>query len=219
MGFLRRLKWRFKDLFFEIRMSNQRRKKGYADCDCWGMNYWFSSTFAKMIRELRDMKHGHPELPFEEVDNFPVDWVEEMSKDIIKVDEKKGFEEEDFDIFDGFYRWQLILTRIAWCLEQASDEVTDLENEYEEEYNRQVWGDTFDDVGKNSFNNWWEDHMEVVSVDKKGKPKLYRLKTNEPDENIKEKYWKKEEENNKYREDMKNEAFDLLKKYFYNLWD
>ena len=43
--------------------------------------------------------------------------------------------------------------------------------------------------------------------------------TNEPDEKIKKKYKKRNEEIEEYRDKMKDEAFDLLKKYFYHLWD
>ena len=43
--------------------------------------------------------------------------------------------------------------------------------------------------------------------------------TNEPDPELKRKFWDREQEIADYRESMKNEAFDLLKKYFYSLWD
>ena len=36
---------------------------------------------------------------------------------------------------------------------------------------------------------------------------------------LEEKYRQRSEEIAKYRDEMKNEAFDLLKKYFYHLWD
>ena len=72
---------------------------------------------------------------------------------------------------------------------------------------------------KKSFKEWWNAHHEVVEYDEKGKPKLWRLITNEPDEELEKKYKKRNEEIAKYRDEMKDEAFDLLKKYFYHLWD
>ena len=72
---------------------------------------------------------------------------------------------------------------------------------------------------KKSFKEWWNAHHEIVEYDEKGKPKLWRLITNEPDEELEKKYKKRNEEIEKYRDEMKNEAFDLLKKYFYHLWD
>ena len=39
------------------------------------------------------------------------------------------------------------------------------------------------------------------------------------DEELKKKYWNRVEEIEKYRQERKDEAFDLMKKYFYTLWD
>lgn len=52
-NFLRKIK----DKRFNKRMAKQRYKRGYADDDCWGMYYWFTDTFPKMVYNLRDMKH------------------------------------------------------------------------------------------------------------------------------------------------------------------
>lgn len=212
------LRHKIKDWRFEKRMAKQRAKRGFSDNDCWGMHYWFCDTFPKMIRRLRDMKHGYPELPFEEIENFPLQWVAEASKEINDNKIKSGYE-EGVILDDTFDRWQLILTRIAWCLEQADEEKTEIENEYEKEYNRQVWGDDSDIERNWSFKKWWAKHHVVEKYDEKGKPKLYRVITGTPDPEIKEKYWNRYEEIIKYREKCKDEAFDLLKKYFYNLWD
>lgn len=209
-----RIKNKIDDYRFNRRMAKQRKKKGYASCDVWGMNYWLGETFSKMVRELAGMKHGYPaQLSFEEVDNFPIDWIEEESKKLEKIREKDDYE---YDLFDGYDRWYLILSRIAYCLEQTNDEITEIENEYNEEYNRQVWGD---DSDVKSFKQWWNKHHVVEKYDKNGKPKLYRLVTEEPEPELKEKFWKREEEIAQWREDRKNEAFDLLKKYFWALWD
>lgn len=208
----KRIMWKIRDWRFERRMAKQRYKKGYADCDCWGMHYWFSSTFPKMVLRLRDMKHGYPDLPFEEVENFPLQWVNETALEIAKQKAKVGYEESVI-LTDTFDRWQLVLSRIAWCFQQADEEITEIENEYEEEYHKQVWGE---DTGEK---DWFEKHWVVEDKDSKGKPKTYRLVTNEPDKELSKKYWDKCEEIAKYRDDCKNEAFDLLKKYFWNLWD
>lgn len=223
------LKRKISDWRFEKRMARQRYKKGFSDSDCWGMDYWFGSTFPKMIRTLRDMKHGAPEKDFEEVEQFPLLWVAEECNNLMEIKRKfwerqskkykkeNPFEEEIVlwgkdNIFD---RWLLILSRIAYCLEQADDEVTEIENEYQKEYDRQLWGD---DDSKN-FKEWWNAHHKVVKYDKNGKPKLWQLITNKPDQEIEKKYKERESEIYQYREDMKNEAFDLLKKYFYDLRD
>lgn len=211
---LRRLKWKLKDIRFNRRMAKQRYKKGYADCDVWGMNYWLGETFAKMIRRLEQMKHGCPMTDFKEVNNFPIDWVEKQKMEIDIQNEKDGY--ECFDLFSDFSRWQLILRRIAWCLEQTNDEITDIENEYYEEYNRQSWGE---EPEKESFKEWWNRHFVVEETDKKGNPKLWRMVERKADEELERKYFDREKEISQYRDDCKNEAFDLLKEYFWALWD
>lgn len=208
------LKRKLNDYRFERKMSKQRYKKGYADCDCWGMYYWFANTFAKMIRNLADRKHGAPELEFEEVDNFPIDWIEKHKVIIDERAREKDY--EPFDLYSIFSRWELILLRIAWCFEQSSDEITEIKNEFEEEYMRQVWGD---DTDADTFDKWWSKHSVVKEYDKKGSPKLWRLVLNDADPELEEKYRNRDKEINEYRCECKDEAFDLLKKYFYHLWD
>lgn len=218
----RRLKWKFRDWKFNRRMAKQRKKKGFADCDCWGMDYWFCETFVKMIRTLRDMKHGAPEKEFEEFDNFPLSWVNQTAPTFLKQKQEK-YNEDELDLWGEekyFDRWWFVLERIAWCLEQAGKDYEDpnnpdLVNEYQEEYHNQVWGDD----EKKSFKQWWKEHFVVSKTDKKGKPMLWQLKTNEPDEELKNKYYQRELEIADYKEKCKDEAFDLIKKYFYHLWD
>ena len=115
----KRIMWKIRDYKFEKRMAKQRKKRGFSDNDCWGMCYWFGDTFPKMVRNLRDMKHGAPELEFEEFNNFPLKWVEEESKELLKQKKEKDYEEE-LDLWGKekcFDRWWFVLSRIAYCLE------------------------------------------------------------------------------------------------------
>ena len=199
-------------------MKRQRKKRGYADCDCWEMRNYFATTLSKMFKELAKMKHGAPQAEFEEFTSFPEKWVEENSKVLLEQKKKKGYEEK-LDLYGEekyFDRWWFVLMRIAFCLEESDIDKDNIINEYEEEYHKQVFGERDD---KTSFKKWWENSFEVVETDKKGKPKLYRLKTNEPDKDLEEKFWEREKEIEHYREACKDEAFDLIKKYFYYLWD
>ena len=87
------------------------------------------------------------------------------------------------------------------------------ENEFSEEYFDQVFGK--DDGTK----NWFKEHSEVVKIDKKGKPLLYELKTNDPDPELEKKYRNREDEIQKSIENYKNEGCDLLKEWYFHLWD
>ena len=71
------LRLKINDWMFNKKMSFQRYKKGYSDSDCWGLHYWLGETLPKMIKSLRDMKHGYPcNISFEDIKKFPVEWIE-----------------------------------------------------------------------------------------------------------------------------------------------
>lgn len=116
--FLKRLKT-------DIIRRFQLATRGYATIDCFNLHDWFSTTIPKMIIELRDNTMGIPCFKeFEEIENFPKEWVEEKLEEIRKINGEEYVDEQ-------FENWQLILTRMAWCLSESE---RDIENEYWEEY-------------------------------------------------------------------------------------
>lgn len=151
---------------------------------------------------------------------MPLDWLNKYAQEFTDKIEKESLKGPDYDYTDTicfwggtisdrcFCRWWIILTRIAWCLEQASED-TKIYNEYAEEFNKQSWKDI----------NSLSDILEVETYTDNREPSLYSLKDNNVDPELKKKYFNKEAEISKYRDDCKNEAFDLIKKYFWNLWD
>lgn len=202
----KRLIHKFNEYKFNKRMARQRYKRGFSDDDCWGMNYWLVSTFPDMILHLRDMKHGAPELPFEEFDALPLEWKDQELQKYKYRQEQDGYEYEPDSIFT---KWYILLTRMAYCLKEA-DADKEMYNPYKKEYDLAVWGPDF---GKEkSFTDFWNKHCEKVDGG-------YIIKNNEPDPELRDKFFKCEEDNCRYKEQMKDEAMDLLKKYFYNLWD
>ena len=173
-------------------MKKQRKNKGFSDCDCWGLYWWLGRTFPEMILNLRNMQHGAPELKFEEFYNLPLNWL------IPELQKLEKIKKEEYDIYDIFNQWYIILTRIAFCLKQTDEDLY-IENPYEKEYFNQLY------KSDNLF--------------KKINDNFYELNTSPVDKELKTKYVKEEDKIWKYRNNMKNEAFDLLKKYFWNLWD
>ena len=52
-----------KDVPYNIRKIQwfiQRGKRGWADCDWWGMDYYLISIILPMLKELKKNQHGHP---------------------------------------------------------------------------------------------------------------------------------------------------------------
>lgn len=201
-----RLRYKIREHKFNKHMAKQRYERGFADCDCWGMSYWLTSTLPDMIICLRDMKHGAPEEPFEEFDKLPLDWKNNELKKLEKIVTKQGYAYEPDSIFT---KWYIILTRLAYCLYEA-DEDKDMYNPYKEEFNKAFWGKDFYKI--KTFDEFIEQY-----TDKTDKGRM--LKTNPVDEELNARYWNKEKEIQLYKIAMKDEAMDLLKKYFYNLWD
>lgn len=203
----RRLKNKISDYRFEKRMAKQRYKRGYSDSDCWGMNYWLCETFPKMIINLRDMKHSAPELEFEEYYTLPENWKNKYKNQYEERCQKDNLLYEEDSIFE---KWYVILSRIAYCLEQANESL-EIYNKYKQDYHKAMWGTDLEEKHR-TFKEIWNNYFEKVNGG-------YILKTKQIDPELEKNYFSEEDKINKYKEDMKNEAMDLLKKYFYNLWD
>ena len=191
-------------------IKRQRAKKGYSWYDLCDIDEFFQTTFVNMIREFEENKISYPELQFEEVESFEVAWVNEQFAEIVEpIKKSKWFDncsEEDFDeysIKDPYIRWRLVLRRIAYCLEQTSEELCSEVNEYQEEYFDKKFG-----------------HIKCIDdlfIPNEDNPKLYKLNTKEVSKKLERKFEKRQKEIEKYKIKMKNEAFNLISKYFFNL--
>uniref|UniRef100_A0A6H2A2Q0 Uncharacterized protein n=1 Tax=viral metagenome TaxID=1070528 RepID=A0A6H2A2Q0_9ZZZZ len=53
------IRW-IRDLPDNIKWFVQRGKRGWADCDVWGMDYYLVKVIHPMLRRLRKIAHGHP---------------------------------------------------------------------------------------------------------------------------------------------------------------
>ena len=208
----------FKDIRYKHKMRKQRVKRKYSDDMCWDLQYTLLDILPKMIETMRKYKYSYPEFKFEEIDNFPQDWINDQLKNLEIEYKQKDYELPSVE--DPFTRWQLILKRISYCLIQADETQTDIKNEYEDEYYKQVWGiEDFKEENKLSAKEWFKKHTEVSKYDKDGKPLLHKFKLNKPDPKLQEKWLNRQEEIDTYRDNMKTEAFNLINKYFWNLWN
>ena len=196
----------------ELNNFRQFKKKGYITENIWSLDCWLSETFPKMIRELAEITHGAPELDFEEIQNFPVTWVRDTVAEINRKRENSIEVKAPFDIDNLFDRWELVLLRMAYCFERAHKFEDFEENEYSEEYFNQVFGNDHKMKKHESFRHWWKRTTKKVDGG-------YQLIQHEPDKELEKKYFEREKEIEQNKENFKNEALDLLKKYYYSLWD
>lgn len=215
---IKRLCEKIKDYFYERKMKKQRVKRKYSDDMCWDLQYTLLDILPKMIETLRKGKYSYPEEKFEEVDNFPHDWIQQSLKEL-----EKDFDKADFDkpnIKNRFTRWHLILKRMSYCLIQADETQTEIKNKYQKDYDKQLWGvDDWEVEEKLSVKDWFKKHTYVSKRDENGKPLLHAFDFKEVEPELRKNYWQEEERINTYRDDMKTEAFNLINKYFWNLWD
>ena len=219
MGFFR--KWRNKRkvkkekanmALEELNNFREYRRKGFIAENVWNLDCFLTGTFSKMIRSLADTTHGYPQENFEEVEKFPLEWTKSTIEEINRRRQNKIEVTSPFDIDKPADRWELVLLRMAYCFERA-DKFEDFEeNEYSEEYFNQVFGRDHKMKKHESFRKWWKRRTIKVEGD-------YQLIEYEPDKDLQENYYNREREIWENKVAYKNEALDLLKKYFYNLWD
>lgn len=200
-------------MFKNLKVKIQQAKKGYSYLDLHDISYFFQTTFVKMIREFENTNYGSPDILFEEVDKFDVNWINEEYNNIMESIKKSGWfnsytteDIKEYSIYDHYIRWRLILRRIAYCLEQSSEDLCIETNQYSNEYFRQKFRKEF---------NCFDDLLEPCEDD----PTKYKFKDNKVNKTLERKYRKRENEIEKYRTNMKDEAFNLLSKYFFHLWD
>lgn len=209
---------KIKNYIYKTKMKKQRIKRKYSDDMCWDLQYTLLEILPKMIETLRKAKNSYPELKFEEVDTFDYSWIQNNLKEL-----DIEYKQNDYDkpsIKDPFTRWQLILKRISYCLIQADENQTVIINKYEKEYTKQLWNiDNEKEEEKLSTKKWFKKHTSVSKYDNKGKPLLYTFDLKEVNETLKKNYIEECNRINNYRNDMKTEAFNLINKYFWNLWD
>lgn len=130
--------------FRKIKFAFQRVTKGYCDQDVWNIDYWFLKTVPKMIKELQKIKHGTPMNTFPEIEKMPINWVRreckllEDYKATLKIDDEfksvdisRGKKDSELANPD---RWWIIMSRMAYCLEQA-----DPDNELPNPYWNEIW--------------------------------------------------------------------------------
>lgn len=199
-------------IFRGLDKAIQRARKGYSSYDLWGLDYYLQIMIPKAIMDFESTLHGSPELEFEEIDTFDYSWVIKQYDEILKnLKKDKWFDEYSYEdeafkelTLDNCYiKFRIILRRIAYCFTESNEELCSQVNEYEDEYLKQ------------RFNN----NNEDLFIPLEDNPKLYKLNVKKVDEELDYNYTKRQLEIEQYIEDMKNQAFELLSKYFFYLWD
>jgi len=187
------------NIFLEHKHRKQRAKRGWADNDLFSIDWWFQNTFVDMLDNFQIRTHGHPQEKFEEVDTFPKGWIKLTLDDIKKETlnyKYNCFTEEDVDKMitnmDDFIKWKLIIKRIIYLLKESN----------EDECSR-----------KSKYFNLWYDNTFV------NENNIFTEEESEQQAKLTQQWMDECKEIDLYREQCAKQAFELLSKYFFNLWD
>lgn len=178
-----------------IKWSKQRIVRGYADIDRWNMFSYLQTLIPDMLQDLRDHRMGSPGYLGENYTN-----------------------DEGILVNDTCHEeWDKILDRMIFLWRESREETCSRKNPYEAEYDK-----ASDEFHKKYgfFGHKLQTEAELEENKKRGGGGTVHFMDELPEyKDIYEKHRAEERKLEEYREQCKNEALDMLKEYFYSLWD
>lgn len=188
-----------KEAAFEERMRRQRARRGYADIDVWSIDHWFITTVSPMLKQLRKEHHG-----------FPVDLLPSLNLDELSPEDSEA----------ANARWEGILDRMIFLLDEMGAEKCSVKDPYEGRYDGRS-GKLRREQGRSGEDA--EAPKEPAEEKETGSSEM-NSPGDFPDEyaeaeDIKDKSFAYVKKNSEYREKCKNEFFSLFSEYFWMLWD
>ena len=182
------------DLEHKEHEKEQRYDRGYADVDVWNLNYWFIETVRPMLIQLRDTRFGSPSHLGTQTTN-----------------------EKGYLISKGCHEaWDAILNRMIFLLGEMEEETCVRRNKYENEYIKA--SEEFMKMYGMFGNKLLTEEERAAAEEGKG-IRVHTMRELPEYKQLVENYMNEEVELGKYRNECKNEFFELFSKYFWDLWD
>lgn len=182
--------------FFKcIKWSRQRIRRGYADCDVWDMYSYLQNLLPDMLQNLKTNRHGSPGYLGTNYTNA----------DGILVND------------DCHAEWDKILARMIFLWRESNEDTCQKKNPYEEEHmkNFEEFNEKYGLLGEKL-----QTKEELEENKRRGGGGTVHFMSEIPEyREIDEKYREEEKKLEKYRSLCKDEAMDMMKKYFFDLWD
>lgn len=178
-----------------LKWSKQRIVRGYADSDVWNMYGYLQTLFPDMLQNLKEHRHGSPGFLGENYTN----------KDGILLNDTCHAE------------WDKILDRMILLWKETDESTCSQKNPYDEEHS----GASHEFSEKYGFlGEKLQTKEELEENKKRGGGCTVHFMDELPEyKEIAEKYREEERRLEQYRNACKDEAMDLLKQYFFALWD
>ena len=204
--------------FWENRkQAKERAKFGFCRRDIWGIDTWFLHIMPRMIEKLRDTHLGFPTFFTEE--------YYELNKENISLSKNDFCNHVYYNDYENLYekldewcnnRWIEVLSEMIFLFDECDDEKCTMKNEYYEEYSKM--SREFDK--KYGFSGEKLRTQEEIESDKKtGNLTNHSMRELPENKNILDKYFKRQDEIDKYKTKCKKEALNMFVKYFDDLWD
>ena len=177
-----------------IKWSYQRVSRGYSDSDLWDIYSFLQKLIPDMLERYKDRKHGSPSHLGQNVTN------------------EDGF----LDNLTCHEEWDKILDQMIFLWRESDEDTCTQKNEYEEDHEKAFleFTDTYGVLGEK---------LQTEKEIQEGKKYNYRtvhfMSEIPKYKEIDRKYMDREDELRKYRIECKDKAMDMLKQYFFDLWD
>ena len=177
-----------------IKWSRQRITRGYADPDVWEMYGYLQMLIPDMLQYLKDNRYGSPAYLGENYVN----------------------EDGILDNNTCHAEWDKILDKMIFLWHESDEEMCSKKNPYEEEHLRAFieFEEKYGLLGEGLMTE--EEKGEQA---RSGNRTLHFMNETSEYKDLDEKYMEESKKLDKYRSDCKDEAIDMLKEYFYCLWD
>lgn len=174
-----------------IKHSHQRITKGFADCDTFNIGTYLSQLIPAMLKDFKENKHSYPVF--------------------YKEDGETMLPEEE-----SCKKWNEILDRMIFLWNELDNELCSKKNPYEEEFMKafEKYNETYGFLGEGLMSE-----EEKKKAENTSSVKVHFMNEVPEYKEIHDKYMKEQKKIEEYQVQCKDEAFDLMKQYFYDLWD
>lgn len=181
----------FKQLSKSLKYSKQRAIKGYCDRDVWSMCDFLGDLFPAMLTELKNTRHGSPGT------------LEDLDENGNEMDTCHD-------------KWDKILDEMIFLWREANEKTCSKKNRYEQEY--QNAQEEFERK-YGIFGEKLRSEEDIEHEKNTGCRIIYGLTKAPEYQEIWDKYSQEQRDIEVYRRECKDQAFDLMKEHFYDLWD
>ena len=182
---------------FEENKNEQRKERGWANCDAENICYWFMTMITPMLKHFRENIRSCP-------DKFGI------------LNSTNSINLDDNNKTENMKKWEKIIDRMIFLSQEMNSETCSKKNKYEEEVE-----EAYRIFEKE--NGFFGEKLQTKEEQlEKGLQRIY-FPTDDPNHpewiELFEKYNENEKEIEIYRDKCKEEFFQFFGFYFWNLWD